>query len=109
MASTKLIWGVAACIYVGQHSASAVDISTDVIVTPFDCFYYPPPQLARDGYRILNAAWTPLYIAGAASVAPCNLFFGWELPMRRLFLSRNIEGATVAGRRLRAVSRADLF
>ena len=46
------------------HPASSVEIPTDVIVTPFDCFYYPPPELAADGYRILNAAWTPLYIAG---------------------------------------------
>ena len=26
--------------------------------------YYPPPQLAKDGYKILNSCWTPLYIAG---------------------------------------------
>ena len=39
---------------------------------------------------------------GAASVAPCNpVVFDWDFPMRRLFLSRNIEGATDAGRRLR--------
>ena len=27
------------------HPESSVEIPTDVIVTPFDCFYYPPPQL----------------------------------------------------------------
>lgn len=46
------------------HPPSSVAIPESVIVTPFDCFYYPPPQLAADGYRIINSAWTPLYIAG---------------------------------------------
>ena len=32
------------------HPPSKVKISNDLIVTPFDCFYYPPPQLAADGY-----------------------------------------------------------
>jgi hypothetical protein len=36
---------------------------------------------------------------GAASVAHCNpVVFDWDFPMRRLFLLRNIEGATDAGR-----------
>lgn len=54
-----------------------MDIPTDVIVTPFDCFYYPPPQLARDGYRIINAAWTPLYIAGGSGQSP-ELIYSWN-------------------------------
>ena len=59
------------------HPASAVEIPKDVIVTPFDCFYYPPPQLAADGYRILNAAWTPLYIAGGSGQSP-ELIYSWN-------------------------------
>ena len=59
------------------HPPSAVAIPTDVIVTPFDCFYYPPPQLAADGYRILNAAWTPLYIAGGNGQQP-DLIYAWN-------------------------------
>jgi hypothetical protein len=59
------------------HPASNVTISTDVIVSPFDCFYYPPPQLAADGYKILNNAWTPLYIAGGGGQAP-ELIYQWN-------------------------------
>lgn len=49
-----------------SHPASTVSIPTSgIVVTPFDCFYYPPPQLAADGYKILNSAWTPLYVLSA--------------------------------------------
>eukprot|EP01043_Picozoa_sp_COSAG02_P064077 COSAG02_NODE_9264_length_2273_cov_2.781049_1_plen_226_part_00 len=37
----------------------------------------PPPQLAADGYRILNAAWTPLYIAGGSGQSP-ELIYKWN-------------------------------
>jgi hypothetical protein len=46
-------------------------------VTPFDCFYYPPPQLAADGYKVLNSAWTPLYIAGGKGQSP-ELIYKWN-------------------------------
>ena len=91
------------------HPPSAVEIPTDgLLVTPFDCFYYPPPevcspccivaycvllqhrftrsyamllgnyrQLAADGYKILNAAWTPLYIAGGSGQSP-ELIYSWN-------------------------------
>jgi hypothetical protein len=47
------------------HPASTVKIDpkTRITIEPFDCFYYPPPQLAADGYNIINSAWSPLYIA----------------------------------------------
>ena len=38
---------------------------------------YPPPQLAQDGYRIINAAWTPLYIAGGSGQQP-DLIYKWN-------------------------------
>jgi hypothetical protein len=60
------------------HPASKVAIPTEgLIVTPFDCFYYPPPQLAADGYKILNSAWTPLYIAGGTGQSP-ELIYKWN-------------------------------
>jgi hypothetical protein len=38
--------------------------SQEVVVSPFDCNIYAPPLLAKAGYRVINSAWTPLYIAG---------------------------------------------
>ena len=46
-------------------------------VPRFDCFYYPPPQLASDGYKILNSAWTPLYMAGGQGQTP-ELIYNWN-------------------------------
>jgi len=57
---------------------STVDIPTNgITVTPFDNFYYPPPELAADGYKILNSAWTPLYIAGGNGQSP-ELIYRWN-------------------------------
>ena len=59
------------------HPPSAVPVPPTVVVSPFDCFYYPPPQLAADGYRIINSAWTPLYIAGGRGSDP-ELIYRWH-------------------------------
>ena len=48
----------------GPPVPSSVTVSTDIVVSPFDCNIYTPPDLAKDGYSIINSAWTPLYIAG---------------------------------------------
>lgn len=40
-----------------------VPISTDIRVEPFDCNIFTPPDLAAAGYKMINSAWTPLYIA----------------------------------------------
>ena len=41
-----------------SHGAppSIVPISTDIVVSPFDCNIYAPPRLAADGYKIINSA-----------------------------------------------------
>ena len=44
----------------GGAAPSTVAIPRDVVVSPFDCNIYVPPALAKDGYKIINSAWTPL-------------------------------------------------
>ena len=69
------------------QNASTIDIDpkTGITVQPFDCYYYPPPQLAADGYKIINSAWTPLYIASGHGEDPelvCPVIFSksrWRL------------------------------
>jgi len=51
-----------------------VPVSTDIIVQPFDCNIYTPPRLAADGYKIINSAWTPLYIAAHHHTGPHHPF-----------------------------------
>eukprot|EP00935_MAST-01C_sp_MAST-1C-sp1_P001202 g1202.t1 len=62
---------------------SSVPVSKDVIVSPFDCNIYPPPQLAADGYKLVNSAWTPLYIAAHGTTGvhhpfPPELVYRWN-------------------------------
>eukprot|EP00040_Diaphanoeca_grandis_P034105 m.210128 g.210128 ORF g.210128 m.210128 type:complete len:709 (+) comp33064_c0_seq1:323-2449(+) len=54
-----------------------IDPKTGITIQPFDCYYYPPPQLAADGYKIINSAWTPLYIAGGHGEDP-ELVYQWH-------------------------------
>lgn len=44
----------------GDVAPSTVAIPQDVVVQPFDCNIYVPPSLAKDGYKMINSAWTPL-------------------------------------------------
>ena len=48
----------------GGAPPSSIPISKDIVVSPFDCNIYAAPRLAKDGYKVINSAWTPLYIAG---------------------------------------------
>ena len=62
---------------------SPVAVSTDIIVQPFDCNIYTPPRLAADGYKMINSAWSPLYIAahgttGSHHPFPPQLVYQWN-------------------------------
>ncbi len=37
-------------------------ISKDVIVMAWECYYNQPEDLLKDGFKIINCAWKPLYI-----------------------------------------------
>lgn len=37
-------------------------VDKDITVMGFESAYYAPEHLAADGYNIINAAWTPLYV-----------------------------------------------
>ncbi len=47
----------------GFGRGGKVHVPTDVIVMPFDCIYYDGSEhLLEDGYKVINASWTPLYV-----------------------------------------------
>lgn len=41
---------------------SKFKIDKDIIVMVYESAYYLPEELVADGYRVINAAWTPLYV-----------------------------------------------
>eukprot|EP00041_Stephanoeca_diplocostata_P025954 m.692170 g.692170 ORF g.692170 m.692170 type:complete len:696 (+) comp22859_c0_seq13:228-2315(+) len=55
----------------------SINPTSGITVQPFDCYYYPPPQLAEDGYHIVNSAWSPLYVANGHGEAT-ELIYRWN-------------------------------
>ena len=45
-----------------RDGSAKVKIPKDIIVCAFETMYQRPDSLARNGYTIMNTAWTPLYI-----------------------------------------------
>ena len=51
-----------------------VKIPKDIIVCAFETMYQRPDSLARNGYRIMNTAWTPLYIVPNRRWSPEKIY-----------------------------------
>lgn len=66
-------------VWEGFRRGESVEIPKDILVSPFDCFYYPPEQLARDGYHIINTAWSPLYITPGVHPSVQSIYKDWNL------------------------------
>lgn len=46
----------------GSDSESAVKIPKDIIVCVFETLYQRPDSLARQGFRLINTSWEPIYV-----------------------------------------------
>lgn len=53
-------------------------IPTDVIVMEFEVRYNRPADLIRNGYTVINASWTPMYVVNGKQHAPENIL-GWDV------------------------------
>jgi len=49
---------------VQADSAAHVKLPKEVAFFAYQTWYYPADQMIADGYRVLNAAWRPLYTCG---------------------------------------------
>lgn len=45
-----------------RQEASKIEIPKDIIVMEYESHFYTPDNLLKDGYTMINAAWTPLYV-----------------------------------------------
>lgn len=94
---TMVVWEGFAPQNASSHSN---EIPRNVIVMPFDCFYYPPERLAADGYRIINTAWSPLYITARIQPSIESIAANWnptkfgEYPGRKVDHEVNSEHAS---------------
>ena len=62
----------------GQDPHSKFPIPKDVKVMEFENAYYLPQDLLKDGYTLINASWTPLYVVNR-HVWPAKVIFNWGL------------------------------
>ena len=62
----------------GDTGSKSCKIPTDVIVMEFEVRYNPPRNLIKNGYPVINASWTPLYVVNGHQQTPEHLF-GWDV------------------------------
>lgn len=53
---------------------SKFPIPKDVLVMAFESAYYLPTELLTDGYEVVNAAWTPLYVVNKHVLQPRKVY-----------------------------------
>lgn len=78
-------------VWEGFHRdpSSKFQIPKDVIVMEYECPFYPPKQLVEDGYTMVNAAWTPLYVVKKHKWS-AEKIYDWNMYLFGQF-SRNYE------------------
>jgi len=62
----------------GRNPDSRFHIPKDILVMEFENAYYLPADLLADGYTVVNASWTPLYVVNR-HVWPAKKVYDWGL------------------------------
>lgn len=62
----------------GRDPASKFPIPKDVLVMEFENAYYSATDLLADGYQVINASWTPLYVVNR-HVWPARNILDWDI------------------------------
>ena len=62
----------------GREPDSPLQIPKDILVMAYEIRFYQPDALVRDGYTVINAAWTPLYVVNQ-NCRPPEEIFAWQL------------------------------
>jgi hexosaminidase len=69
-------------LWEGFADRGRTPIPRDIVVMAFECRYNFPPRLLADGYRIINAAWQPLYVTPMHRWSPEHIYawnhYRWE-------------------------------
>lgn len=62
----------------GRDPVSKFPIPNDVLVMEFENAYYAPTDLLADGYQVINASWTPLYVVNRHVWSPQKIY-NWDI------------------------------
>ena len=71
MGKTPIVWE-------GFSSSYNSMISRDVVVMSFENYYQIVPDLLKDGFRILNTSWIPMYIVAPTHYWSEKEIFEWD-------------------------------
>jgi hypothetical protein len=70
-----------------RGAAAQVQLPKDVAFFADQTWYYPSDEMLADGYRVLNAAWRPLYTCGGY---PAREIYAWSPNIVRHNIDGNI-------------------
>ena len=56
-------------VWEGFGRQGRVPIPKDIVVMSYEIRFYMPHDLLKDGYQVINASWTPLYVVNANAPA----------------------------------------
>lgn len=75
MVKTK---GKKTIVWAGFGEKGEIEIPKDVIVMLWEPQYYAPEQLQKDGYKIINASWKPLYVVNNRKWSADYIYEQWN-------------------------------
>jgi len=78
----------------GREADSPVQIPKDIIVMEYEIRFYMPNDLVRDGYTVINASWTPLYVVNA-NCRPPEEIYAWNLRQFKPFGAKPADAGVV--------------
>jgi hexosaminidase len=71
-------------VWEGFKVKGKIQIPKDVTVMSYECSYEMPRNYVAAGYKVINAAWQPLYVVNAVNWSPEQIFswnmYRWESP-----------------------------
>ena len=73
----------------GPHGA--VPIPKDILVMAYEIRFYMPQDLLKDGYQVINASWTPLYVVNQ-NCRPAEEIYAWDLQQFKPFGAKPADG-----------------
>jgi len=77
----------------GREPKSPVQIPKDIIVMAYEIRFYMPDALVRDGYKVINASWTPLYVVNSGR-SPDEIY-AWQLNQFKPYGAKRWENGVI--------------
>lgn len=65
-------------VWEGFHRGGRVAIPLDITVMAYEIAFYDPRHLVEDGYQVINASWTPLYVVNQRVRPPAEIY-AWHM------------------------------